>query len=84
MTVIVRPWKLPSQQTMIASLSGMCFFTYPHLRAAFRAVSTPSAPYQSHKVNGRHKLMLTVFIGSIISNPKNFVTVSQYCPSMLL
>ena len=54
--VVVLPWKLLAQTIILASFSGMPFFSYPHLRASFKAVSSASAP---------------VFIGRTLSNPKS-------------
>jgi hypothetical protein len=42
--VVVRPWKLPSNVTMLARPAGTPLTSYPHLRAVFSAVSTASAP----------------------------------------
>jgi hypothetical protein len=69
MMVMVRPWKLPSRQ-MISAWSGATPLTlYPHLRAAFRAVSTASAP---------------VFMGRTMSSPHIFVIISQNGPNWSL
>ena len=52
MIVVVRPWKLFSATTIVASPSGTPLTSYPHLRLILIAVSTASAP---------------VFIGSTVS-----------------
>ncbi|OIQ78667.1 hypothetical protein GALL_396280 [mine drainage metagenome] len=44
MIVVVRPWKFPEATTIVAWSWGTPLTSYPHLRAAFTAVSTASAP----------------------------------------
>jgi hypothetical protein len=60
-TVVVRPWKLSSATTIVASPSGTPFTSWPHLRAILIAVSTASAP---------------VFIGSTVSSRGSRVPAS--------
>ena len=66
MMVIVRPWKLPPATMMVALSAGTPLTSYPHLRAIFSALSTPSAP---------------LFIGSTMSMPASSASSAQNGPS---